>query len=79
MEGSTEPAGPSGVSLLPYRQGASFLFESKGDPPIRIMHGEVDQAVPYDQSELLDAALRKVGVESTLYEVEKVDHRFRRG
>ncbi len=54
-----------------------ITYVSKSDPPILIMHGEVDQAVPYNQSELLHAALQKAGVESTLYKVRKGDHGFR--
>lgn len=54
-----------------------ITYVSKADPPILIMHGEVDQAVPYNQSELLYAALQKAGVEVTLYKVEKGDHGFR--
>ncbi len=54
-----------------------ITYASKSDPPVLIMHGEVDQAVPYNQSELLHAALQKAGVESTLYKVEKGDHGFR--
>lgn len=54
-----------------------ITYVSKSDPPILIMHGEVDQAVPYNQSELLYAALQKAGVESTLYKVTKGDHGFR--
>ena len=41
------------------------------------MHGEFDQSVPYNQSELLHAALKKGGVPSTLYKVVKGDHGFR--
>ena len=58
-------------------QANPITYASKADPPILIMHGEVDQAVPYNQSELLLAALRKAGVESTLYKVEKGGHGFR--
>jgi len=54
-----------------------ITYVSSSDPPVLIMHGEVDQAVPYNQSELLYAALQKAGVESTLYKVEKGDHGFR--
>lgn len=54
-----------------------ITYVSPSDPPILIMHGEVDQAVPYNQSELLHAALQKAGVDSTLYKVQKGDHGFR--
>ncbi|MEY4378852.1 MAG: Carboxylesterase NlhH [Verrucomicrobiota bacterium] len=39
---------------------------TKDDVPFLIMHGTADASVPVDQSERLHAALRAVGVESTL-------------
>jgi acetyl esterase/lipase len=39
---------------------------TKDDVPFLIMHGTKDTSVPVDQSERLHAALRSVGVESTL-------------
>ncbi len=42
-----------------------------------LMHGEKDLSVPYNQSELLYAALQKAGVESRLYKVVGADHGFR--
>ena len=39
-----------------------------------IMHGEEDKMVPMNQSTLLDEALRKAGVESTLVRVPKNGH-----
>lgn len=39
---------------------------TKDDVPFLIMHGTADTSVPVDQSERLHAALRAVGVESTL-------------
>ena len=58
-------------------QANPITYVSKSDPPLLIMHGEVDQAVPYNQSELLYAALQQSGVESTLYKVAEGDHGFR--
>ena len=54
-----------------------ITYVSPSDPPILIMHGEADQSVPYNQSELLYAALQKAGVNATLYKVVKGDHGFR--
>ncbi len=54
-----------------------ITYVTKTDPPFLIMHGGKDQAVPYNQSELLHAALEKAGVQSTLYKVVKGDHGFR--
>ena len=52
-------------------------YVTSHDPPMLLMHGEKDMAVPYNQSELLYAALQKVGVESILYKVVGGDHGFR--
>ncbi len=52
-------------------------YVSGDDPPMLLMHGEKDQAVPYNQSELLFAALEKAGVKSRLYKVVGGDHGFR--
>ena len=52
-------------------------YVSSDDPPMLHMHGERDQSVPYNQSELLHAALKKAGVDSTLYKVKGADHGFR--
>ena len=52
-------------------------YVTSDDPPILHMHGERDQAVPYNQSELLHAALQNAGVDTTLYKVKAADHGFR--
>ena len=52
-------------------------YVTPDDPPMLHMHGELDRAVPFNQSELLHAALEKVGVDSTLYMVKSADHGFR--
>jgi acetyl esterase/lipase len=43
-----------------------IAYVSADDPPFLIVHGDADPVVPLNQSELLDAALRKAGVETTL-------------
>ncbi len=53
-----------------------ITYVSKGDPPFLIMHGDKDPAVPLNQSELLEAALRKAGVTVTLHIVEGAGHGF---
>ena len=54
-----------------------IAYVSKNDPPMLIMHGEKDQSVPYNQSELLYAAMQKAGLDVTLYKVVNADHGFR--
>jgi acetyl esterase/lipase len=51
-----------------------ITYVGKDSAPFLIMHGEEDNLVPMNQSELLDAALRKAGVESTLVRVPKNGH-----
>ena len=51
-----------------------LLQVRKGDPPFLIMHGDRDSLVPLEQSVLLDAALRKAGVDSTLIVLRGADH-----
>jgi acetyl esterase/lipase len=45
-------------------------------PPVLLVHGSEDGVVGVDHSERLHAALRSVGVDSTLEVVERVDHCF---
>ena len=45
-------------------------------PPFLIMHGDRDRSVPFNQSELLDAALKKAGADSTFIPVKGVGHGF---
>ncbi len=53
-----------------------ITYVSRADPPFLIMHGDADRVVIYGQSELLQAALKKSKVESTLYRVKNGGHGF---
>ena len=53
-----------------------ITYVSPDDPPFLIMHGERDTTVPIGQSELLDAALQKAGVESTFKRIPDAGHGF---
>ncbi len=48
------------------RLASPVSFVDKDSVPFLILHGERDPLVPVQQSVALDAALRRVGVESTL-------------
>ena len=56
------------------RQAGPVTHVSKDDPPFLILHGDRDRLVPLDQSRRLHDALRKAGVESTLYVVQGAGH-----
>ena len=47
-------------------------------PPFLIMHGDQDNIVPFNQSELLHAALKQAGVEVTFEPVKGAGHGFNR-
>ena len=49
-------------------------YVSKDDPPTLLVHGDADQTVPFHQSEMMEAALRKVGVPVKLIRIEGGDH-----
>ncbi len=59
------------------RKANPITYVTPDDPPMLLMHGDKDMAVPFNQSELLYAALREAGVEATLYKVEGGGHGFR--
>lgn len=51
------------------RSASPITYVSEDDPPFIFIHGTDDPLVPYSQSEVLDAALKKVNVESLLIPV----------
>ena len=51
------------------RKVSPITYVSKDDPPFMLIHGTSDPVVPFNQSELLAAALKKVGVEALLVPV----------
>jgi len=56
------------------RSASPTSYVSRDDPPFLFIHGTDDPAVPFNQSELLHAALQKVGVESLLIPVQGGGH-----
>ena len=53
-----------------------MTYISPDDPPFLIVHGTKDDLVPLEQSELLEVALRKAGVDVTLVKIEGGGHVF---
>jgi acetyl esterase/lipase len=58
-------------------KASPVTYATKDDPPFLIMHGDEDRVVPLKQSELMHAALKKAGVESTFQVVKGKGHGFR--
>jgi acetyl esterase/lipase len=57
-------------------KASPITYVSKDAPPFLIMHGDRDRTVPFNQSELLYAALMKAGVEVTFVPVKGAGHGF---
>lgn len=49
-------------------------YVSADDPPMLLLHGDADRTVPFHQSEIMEAALRKVNVPVKLIRIEGADH-----
>ena len=63
---------PDKVDLA--RQASPVVHVSKASVPFLIFHGDKDDKVPLQQSEDLNAALKKAGVESVLHVVKGGGH-----
>jgi acetyl esterase/lipase len=57
-------------------KASPITYVAKGAPPFLIMHGDRDRTVPYSQSELLYAALKKAGVDVTFVPMKGAGHGF---
>jgi dipeptidyl aminopeptidase/acylaminoacyl peptidase len=55
-------------------QASPTTYVAKDNPPFLIVHGEADRLVPIKQSEILDEALRKAGVECTFIRIPGEGH-----
>jgi|TARA_B100000959_G_scaffold82524_1_gene87774 acetyl esterase/lipase len=49
-------------------------FVSRDDPPLLLLHGDVDETVPFEQSEVLLAALEQAGVAAHLIIIPNAGH-----
>jgi dipeptidyl aminopeptidase/acylaminoacyl peptidase len=56
------------------RAASPLTYVTADDPPFLIMHGDRDALVPLQQSVVLQAALKKAGVDSTLRTLEGSGH-----
>jgi dipeptidyl aminopeptidase/acylaminoacyl peptidase len=66
--------GPVKDNLDAARNASPITYVSPASAPHLIMHGTEDAQVPLSQSEMLDSALLKAGVESTLHVFEGLGH-----
>ncbi|MBN1422259.1 MAG: alpha/beta hydrolase [Planctomycetes bacterium] len=68
--------GPVAQKIEAVRRANPITYVTPDDPPFLIVHGDKDSTVPIGQSELLHAALKAKGVDSTLLVVKGGGHGF---
>jgi acetyl esterase/lipase len=57
-------------------KASPITYVSKETPPFLIMHGDKDRTVPFNQSELLYAALKQAGTDVTFIPMKGAGHGF---
>ncbi len=57
-----------------YREASPITYVTPDDPPLLLIHGDADSAVPFQQSELMLAALEEQGVETRLIRIPGGGH-----
>ncbi len=67
---------PVSKRLALARQASPATYVSRNAPPVLLIHGDKDRLVPIEQSETLDAALRRTGAESSLIVYKGSKHAF---
>jgi dipeptidyl aminopeptidase/acylaminoacyl peptidase len=50
-----------------YQEASPIHHVSADDPPVLLLHGDKDATVPFEQSELMERALRQAGVKTKLF------------
>ncbi len=59
-----------------YREASPTSHVSPDDPPVLLIHGDADEAVPFRQSELFQEELKKAGVTVKLIRIPGGNHGF---
>lgn len=70
--------GPLGERAELVRMANPITYARPGAPPFLLIHGDADDTVPINQSELLYRALADAGAEATFVRLAGVGHEFNR-
>jgi acetyl esterase/lipase len=65
---------PAAAESKRYTEASPVSHVSADDAPFLLLHGDADRTVPFEQAELMEAALRKAGVEVQLIRVPGGGH-----
>lgn len=53
---------PTSVEYTLYSSASPITYVTGDDPPLLMFHGDADETVPFEQSQLMEAALRKAAI-----------------
>jgi acetyl esterase/lipase len=67
---------PDPVAVRAYREASPITHVSSSSAPTLLLHGDADPIVSFHQSEIMEAAMRKVGVDVRLVRLPGGDHGF---
>ena len=70
----TEATPKTSVEYKTALTASPITYVSADDPPMLLIHGDADRTVPFHQSELMEAALKKANVPVKLIRIEGADH-----
>ncbi|MFN7921523.1 MAG: alpha/beta hydrolase [Bryobacteraceae bacterium] len=68
------PADPGSAEQKQHVEASPVTHVSPDDPPFLLLHGDADKTVPFSQSEIFEAALRKANVTVKLIRVKGGGH-----
>lgn len=72
--GTRPSPNPRSAEALLYAEASPVSHASPDDPPVLLVHGDADEAVPFSQSEVFQEALTKAGVTVELIRVPGGGH-----
>jgi len=64
------------LAVKAYRAASPITYVSASSAPMLLFHGDADVTVPFHQSELMEAAMKKAGAEVKLVRLPGGDHGF---
>jgi dipeptidyl aminopeptidase/acylaminoacyl peptidase len=67
---------PDPVAVRAYREASPITHVSASSAPTLLLHGDADPIVSFHQSEVMEAAMRRVGVDVRLVRLPGGDHGF---
>lgn len=70
----TDATAKNSVEYKTAAAASPITYVSADDPPMLLIHGDADRTVPFHQSEMMEAALRKANVPVKLIRIEGADH-----